>query len=130
MRGRTEVALRIDEIGIDIRTMRRLRMRIRMRWEKIKNFFRAIGQRPRQQTGVSAAETLSTPQAPEAASTRTSTDSYASTQGPTPGVHPDQPGMCEGASNSGSSCLSKRLQIYARGVQIHLFTESRTDAQA
>ncbi|KAJ2617062.1 Protein SABRE [Coemansia sp. RSA 1365] len=130
MRGRTEVALRIDEIGIDIRTMRRLRMRIRMRWSQIKNRYRSIGQGSHQQTSVPTAETPSTPPAPEAESARTSTDSYASTQGPTPGVHPDQSAMREGASNSRSSFLSKRLQIYARGVQIHLFTESRANTQA
>ncbi|KAJ2455786.1 Protein SABRE [Coemansia sp. RSA 2336] len=77
-----EAVLRVDEIGFDVRTMRRLRMKIRTHWSRLRNW--------RRQTA------------------RTSQQS------------PDRP---EPASSEPEG-LSKRLQLFARGVRIQLIASA------
>ncbi|KAJ2830396.1 Protein SABRE [Coemansia erecta] len=74
VRRRTEIVFRVDEIGFDIRTMRRLRIRVRNRWAQFRCWLRGE-------------------------------EAVGEMQG-TVGAEPDG--------------LSKRIQLYARGVRIQL----------
>ncbi|KAJ2628451.1 hypothetical protein H4R22_003883, partial [Coemansia sp. RSA 1290] len=81
-----EAVLRVDEIGFDIRTMRRLRMKIRTQWARLRSWHRQTA--------------------------RTSQQS------------PDH----TAPANSEPEGLSKRLQLFARGVRIQLLMASTSGA--
>ncbi|KAJ2800771.1 hypothetical protein H4S07_005099, partial [Coemansia furcata] len=106
-----EVIIRVDEVGVDIRTMRRFRMRLRAIWMQLRNHLRA-----RRGAAPVDTPTDSAPMSP-----RPSADSQRSMPEPT-----CKSGDSTTAStgSSSSSALSKRIQLYARGVHVQLFAVS------
>ncbi|KAJ2491884.1 Protein SABRE [Coemansia sp. RSA 2050] len=110
MRDTMETIIRVDEVGFDIRTMRRFRVRLRTLWAHLRGWLRARrGAMPVEAAGGSA------PMSP-----RHSSDSHRSV--PEPAC---KSGDSTTTSNSnGSSVLSKRIQLYARGVHVQLFAVS------
>ncbi|KAJ1906501.1 Protein SABRE, partial [Coemansia sp. IMI 209127] len=109
-----ELVLRVDEVGFDVRTMRRLRIRLRARWTRLKGYFRTHHPdlSPVDRSGSQVHGSSSMPQTP-----RDSLDSVPPAEPQSPDV-----GISGSASSSGSSgTLSKRLQLYARGVHLQVF---------
>ncbi|KAJ2684706.1 Protein SABRE [Coemansia spiralis] len=110
MRDTMEVIIRVDEVGFDIRTMRRFRVRLRALWMRLRGWLRA-------RRGVVPVEAAasSAPMSP-----RHSSDSQRSV--PEPACKSGDSAAV--SSSSGSSVLSKRIQLYARGVHVQLFAVS------
>ncbi|KAJ2812329.1 hypothetical protein GGI24_006689, partial [Coemansia furcata] len=111
IRDAMEVIIRVDEVGVDIRTMRRFRMRLRAIWMQLRSHLRA-----RRGAAPVDTPTDSAPMSP-----RPSVDSQRSMPEPT-----CKSGDSTTAStgSSSSSVLSKRIQLYARGVHVQLFAVS------
>ncbi|KAJ2846012.1 hypothetical protein GGI22_006373, partial [Coemansia erecta] len=109
-----ELVLRVDEVGFDVRTMRRLRIRLRARWTRLKGYFRThhSSLSSADRSGLQAHDSSSTPQTP-----RDSLDSVPPAELPSPDVGIAGPA----GSTSSSGTLSKRLQFYARGVHLQVF---------
>ncbi|KAJ2679525.1 Protein SABRE [Coemansia spiralis] len=114
LKNKMEVILRVDEVGFDIRTMRRLRMRIRSRWIQLKRYFYA------QSSGLPPQSGLDPGQHETNTQPRDSTDSVPPTEPLIPGVERDSPAGSN-SSYASTSGLSKRLQLYARGVHLQLY---------
>ncbi|KAJ2045820.1 Protein SABRE, partial [Coemansia sp. S16] len=112
IRDAVEIIIRIDEVGFDIRTMRRFRMRLRAIWLQLRSRLRA-----RRGAMPVEAPTDSAPMSP-----RNSSDSQRST--PEPACKSGDSATASNGSNSSSSALSKRIQLYARGVHVQLFVVS------
>ncbi|KAJ2062466.1 hypothetical protein GGH13_006443, partial [Coemansia sp. S155-1] len=112
IRDAVEIIIRIDEVGFDIRTMRRFRMRLRAIWLQLRSRLRA-----RRGAMPAEAPTDSAPMSP-----RNSSDSQRST--PEPACKSGDSATASNGSNSSSSALSKRIQLYARGVHVQLFVVS------
>ncbi|KAJ1886240.1 hypothetical protein LPJ66_009724, partial [Kickxella alabastrina] len=110
VRGKYEVVVRVDEIGVDVRTMRRLRVRVREAWRRAKA--RVQGRRREgNEANTAVSDTATLPPPP-----------------PTPLVDSSSaapvPAPASGVSGNG---LSKRLQIYARGVHIQLLSTAKPE---
>ncbi|KAJ2771004.1 hypothetical protein IWQ56_001952, partial [Coemansia nantahalensis] len=120
LRGNVAMAVEVDEIGVDIRTMRRLRMRLRTQWMRLKHrIWAAPAEHAYAEASVADEPSAQQPETAESASTtRTSTESC-----------PPGPAPRRGAESSGSSggALSKRLELYARGVRIYLYAAPSAD---
>ncbi|KAJ2156933.1 Protein SABRE [Coemansia sp. RSA 552] len=109
--GGAEIVVRADEIGFDIRTMRRLRLWLRTRWAAL----RRRNLRP----DAAPQEPIPPPPPPPppprpSSSARSSMDSCL----------PDEQRGVAVDESKGSANLSKRLQIYARGVRIQVLAAS------
>ncbi|KAJ1931697.1 hypothetical protein FBU59_006626, partial [Linderina macrospora] len=110
-----ELVIRIDKVGIDIRTMRRLRKSARDVWGRLR---KRVGSSRR--SSESAA--VSSEQTPVSSTEVT----------PRPSVDMSQPLNLPSANNSAVSVgsdgapagLSKRLQMYARGIRVQLIVQA------
>ncbi|KAJ2720070.1 Protein SABRE, partial [Coemansia sp. Benny D115] len=112
IRGSMEAIVRIDKVGIDVRTMRRLRVRARALWMSIRSRLYA-GSRDTTAAAAAAAGGIPAPEErPEVP--RQSTESMP------PSIEPLAASPLASGPQS-SSPLSKRLQIYARGLHVQLF---------
>ncbi|KAJ1731234.1 Protein SABRE, partial [Coemansia biformis] len=125
MQDKAEVVVHVDELGIDVRTMRRLRMRLRAQWMGLRRRFWASSAEHSPEAEAAAVDTHSAQAAATAsvppssslpladgASGRASSESCP--QGTPLGVGADN-------NNNRDGALSKRLELYARGVRIQLF---------
>ncbi|KAJ1939298.1 hypothetical protein EC988_007351, partial [Linderina pennispora] len=110
-----ELVIHIDKVGIDIRTMRRLRRSVRDVWARLRM---RIGSSRR--TSVSAATSDERTPVPSADVT------------PRPSVDMSQPpnssstsgNTVELSSDGVPNGLSKRLQVYARGIRVQLVVQA------
>ncbi|KAJ1828665.1 Protein SABRE [Coemansia sp. RSA 2599] len=121
-----EINLRVDEIGIDVRTMRRLKVRVRYLWTRVKNRVLGwVGPAAAAEGQVESSDVL--PRQP-----RESNESLppvvepvsdaASNSGPNNNNNNNSNGGSgSGVADSGKDSLSKRLQIYAQGVHIQVY---------
>ncbi|KAJ1935767.1 hypothetical protein GGF37_005867, partial [Kickxella alabastrina] len=110
VRGKYEVVVRVDEIGVDVRTMRRLRVRVREAWRRAKARMRGR-RREGNETNAAVSDTATLPPPPPLPTPLVDSSSAAPVPAPASGV-------------SGNG-LSKRLQIYARGVHIQLLSTAK-----
>ncbi|KAJ2760131.1 hypothetical protein H4S06_001880, partial [Coemansia sp. BCRC 34490] len=118
LKNKMELVLRIDEIGLNVRTMRRLRIRLRMRWTQLKRYFQShhSGLPPTSDSGAEGHGASAVPQTP-----RDSLDSAPPTESHSSGANMHSSSTPPHCGSSSSGVLSKRLQLYARGVHLQLF---------
>ncbi|KAJ1767369.1 hypothetical protein LPJ74_005401, partial [Coemansia sp. RSA 1843] len=112
-----ELVLRIDEVGFDVRTMRRLRIRLRARWTQLKRYFQSqhssLPSVDRSESEGKVASSI--PQPPQ-----TPRDSLGFVP-PAEAQSPDVEKLGSVSPGGSGGALSKRLQLYARGVHLQVF---------
>ncbi|KAJ2519294.1 Protein SABRE [Coemansia sp. RSA 1939] len=118
LKNKMELVLRIDEIGLDVRTMRRLRIRLRMRWTQLKRYFQShhSGLPPTSDSGAEGHGASAAPQ-----TSRDSLDSAPPTESHSSGANMHSSSTPPHCGSGSSGVLAKRLQLYARGVHLQLF---------